>query len=290
MKNLKTLKDRVVVITGGGRGIGLATATALAKAGAKVAIGDIDTPLAEQAATTLGGFGGYLDVRSAESFKKFIVATELVLGPIDVLINNAGIMPMGAFTDESDAISDAQIDINFRGVIHGMKAVLPSMRARNQGHIVNVASLAGKFPIPGASVYCGTKFAVVGMTAAVREELRDTAIRFSTVMPSKVLTELASGTGNAPIPTIKPEDVSDAILAAITENLTEVTVPRYLATVPSLYGLVPSWLNTRIRRLMGDHHILNNLDRKSRGSYEQRVQQLADTHTKASTSKAEHSA
>lgn len=277
MKKSDSFKNRVVVITGGGRGIGLATATALAKLGAKVAIGDIDAPLAEQAAAKLGGYGGYLDVRSAQSFKDFIAATEVALGTIDVLINNAGIMPMGAFTDESAAITDAQIDINFRGVIHGMQAVLPSMLARNHGQIINVASLAGKFPIPGASVYCGTKFAVVGLTASLRQEYRDTGIGFSTVMPSKVLTELASGTGDdVPIPTSTPENVADAVLAAIAGNLAEVTVPRYLANAPSVYGLVPQWLNTRVRRMIGDNRILTSLDRKARSGYEARVQKLTE--------------
>ncbi|MDE2419789.1 MAG: SDR family oxidoreductase [Gammaproteobacteria bacterium] len=276
MKTQQQFAGRVVVISGGGRGIGLATAKAFARAGARVAIGDIDAELAKTAASQINGFGGYLDVRSQQSFVDFIQQTEAVLGAVDILVNNAGIMPMGAFVDESAAISDAQIDINLRGVIHGMKAVLPKMQARQHGHIVNVASLAGRFPIPGASVYCATKFAVIGLTSSMREELRDTPIGVSVVMPSKVSTELSSGTGKASIPTVSPEDVAYAIMMAVRENLAEVAVPQYLSTVATAYGVTPSWLIRPLRRLMKDNIVLTSLDRSARKGYEDRVNQLAD--------------
>jgi short-subunit dehydrogenase len=139
------------------------------------------------------GFGGYLMYVHRTHFMTSLC--RLKSNPIDILINNAGIMPMGAMVEESQAISDAQIDINLRGVIHGMKAVLPKMQERQTGHIVNVASLAGKYPIPGASIYCATKFAVVGLTASMQQELRNTPIGISAVLPSKVLTELSSERG-----------------------------------------------------------------------------------------------
>lgn len=276
MKTRNPFQDRIVVISGGGRGIGLATAAAFKNAGAKVAIGDIDTALAEQAAAGLGGFGGHLDVRSLQSYIDFIAQVESALGPVDILVNNAGIMPMGAMVDESAAISDAQIDINLRGVIHGIKAVLPGMQARGRGHIVNVASLAGRFPIPGASVYCATKFAVVGLTASLRAELRETPIGVSVVMPSKVSTELSSGTGdNLPIPTVAPEDVANAILTAVKDNLAEIAVPRYLTGLSSMYGMTPGWLDGRVRRFIGDDRILTGLDKKARQGYQQRLDQVA---------------
>jgi NADP-dependent 3-hydroxy acid dehydrogenase YdfG len=277
MKSHHAFKDRIVVISGGGRGIGLAAAQAFKNAGAKVAIGDIDTALAESAAASLGGFGGYLDVRSLQSFIDFIAATEAELGTVDIIVNNAGIMPMGPMVEETAAISDAQIDINLRGVIHGIKAVLPGMLARKSGHIVNVASLAGRFPIPGAAVYCATKYAVVGLTASLREELRDSGIGVSVIMPSKVTTELSSGTGDTlPIPTVAPEDVAEAILAAISGNIGQVAVPRFMTSLSSLYGATPSWLDGRVRRLIGDDRILTGLDRKARKSYEDRVNAVAD--------------
>lgn len=270
--------NKVVLITGGGRGIGLATAVAFRKLGAKVAIGDIDLELAQQVATKVQGFGGYLDVRSQSSFNDLIVQIEKQFGPIDILVNNAGIMPMGAMVEESQAITDAQIDINLRGVIHGMKAVLPKMLARQTGHIVNVASLAGKYPIPGASIYCATKFAVVGLTASMQQELRDTPIGLSAVLPSKVLTELSSGTGDSlPIPTVEPQDVANAIIQAIEHNLAEIAVPNYLTHTPKAYELIPHWLNTGFRKLIGDDRILKGLDQNDRKAYSQRLSQLAQT-------------
>lgn len=278
MSKKPDFSNKVVLITGGGRGIGLATAIAFRKLGAKVAIGDIDLELAQQVAFKVQGYGGYLDVRLQQSFHEFVDHVEKELGPIDILINNAGIMPMGAMIEETQAITDAQIDINLRGVIHGMKAVLPKMLERQTGHIVNVASLAGKYPIPGASIYCATKFAVVGLTSAMQQELRNTPIGLSAVLPSKVTTELSSGTGDGlPIPTVEPQDVADAIIKAVQNNISEIAVPNYLTHTPKAYGLVPFWLNTGFRKLIGDDRILKGLDQNDRKSYIQRLNQLAQS-------------
>jgi len=153
------LDGAVVAVTGGARGIGLAITEAMLAAGARVSIGDVDVELAKAEAKRLGAHAEKLDVRNRESFAIFLESTRQALGPIDVLVNNAGIMPMGAFTDEDPALADAQIDINFRGVIYGMQLALPEMLSRRRGHVVNIASLAGRFAIPGAAVYTGTKAA-----------------------------------------------------------------------------------------------------------------------------------
>jgi len=278
---VQDLDGAVVAITGGGRGIGLETARALAARGARVAIGDIDTALAERAAAGLGGrkghhHGGHLDVRDRASFATFLAAAQRELGPLDVLVNNAGIMPMGPFIDEDDAISEAQIDINLRGVIHGTKLALPGMLQRGSGHIVNVASLAGRFAIPGAAVYCATKYAVVGFTETLREEYRGSGVDFSTVMPSRVSTELVAGTtAGSGLPTVSPEEVAAAIVAALDELTPEVIVPRYLAPMPALYGLAPRWLLRGVRELIQDRRILDDLDLKARAGYDQRLAALA---------------
>jgi NADP-dependent 3-hydroxy acid dehydrogenase YdfG len=272
------LRGKVVAITGGARGIGLATARALRACGAQVSIGDLDAGLALEAATALGAAGFALDVRDRDSFAAFIAATRAAFGPVDVLVNNAGIMPMGPFEAEDEAITDAMIDINLRGVIHGMRLVLPDMKTRRQGHIVNVASLAGRFPIPGASVYCATKFAVAGLTESLRGELRGSGVHLSLVLPSRVSTELSSGTGSSVgLPTASPEEVADAIVDALRFRLTEVTAPRYLKPLPGLFAITPRWLENGVRRLVGDDRILTRLDRKARAGYEQRLAGLAAT-------------
>src|SRR3954452_18360733 len=131
------LDGRVVAITGGTRGIGRATAAALAKAGARVAIGGTDAPRAESVAAELGhGVRGYrVDVTSRPSFAAFLDAVERDLGPLDVLVNNAGIMPVKPFLEESDVAAIRLFDINVHGVMFGMKEALPRMRARGRGHV-----------------------------------------------------------------------------------------------------------------------------------------------------------
>ncbi len=273
-----TLKNAVVAITGGARGIGLAIAEALRAEGARISIGDVDVALAEKEAARLGAFAHVLDVRQRDSFAAFLRATEEALGSVDILINNAGIMPMGAFLDETLAISDAQIDINFRGVIHGMQLALPGLLARRHGHIINVASMAGRFAIPGAAVYCGTKYAVVGMTEAVAGEHRDSGVNFTIIMPSKVLTELSSGTdsANPGIPSVTPQEVAASVVSALRKPRLHVAVPDYLQTAHALYGLVPAWLQERGRRLMGDTGILTKLDHGARGNYAKRLSALSE--------------
>ncbi len=272
-----SLRGKVIAITGGGRGIGLAIAEALIAQGARVSIGDIDVALAEREALRIGAHAGRLDVRDRASFGEFIAGTEAALGPLHALINNAGIMPMGYFLDEDPALADAQIDINFRGVIHGMQIALPGLLARGSGHIVNIASLAGRFALPGSAVYTGTKFAVVGMTEAVAGEYRDSGVQFTCIMPSKVLTELTSGTEKAAsiIPSVTPEQVAEAVVGALLKPRLMVAVPDYLQMAHSAYTLIPSWLQVRGRRLLGDDRILSQLDHAAHAGYEQRINKLA---------------
>ncbi len=278
MTNSVNLRGAVVAITGGARGIGLATARALTAAGARVSIGDVDLELAQQSATQYGLHAARLDVRDPASFAEFLASTEAALGPLDVLVNNAGIMPMGGFLDEAPGLSDAQIDINFRGVIHGMRAALPGMLARGRGHLINVASLAGRFAIPGASIYCGTKFAVVGMTEAVAGEYRDSGVNFTVIMPSAVSTELTSGTSEASkgmLPVVSPEDVANAIVSAIRAPRLMVAVPDYLNKAYAFYGLMPQGLVDAGRRFMDDRRLLTKLDHAAHAGYDQRIKGLA---------------
>lgn len=276
------IRGKVVAITGAGRGIGLATARALAARGARVSIGDLDADLARAAAATLpGAFGGALDVRSKESYAAFLEATRSTLGPIDILVNNAGIMPMGHFELEDDGITNAQIDINLRGVIHGMKLVLPAMKARRQGHIINVASIAGRVPIPGASVYCATKFAVIGLTESLRQEVRSHGIDVTLVLPSRVATELSSGTGSGGVPTAQPEEVADAIVAAIDERLPEVTAPRFLQPFTKFALVMPRWLDSRVRKAVRDDRILTDMDHGARAGYARRLEAIRQSQDKA---------
>ena len=200
-KERRSLSGKVVAITGGARGIGKATATALVRKGCRVAIGDLDLALAEQTAAELGGgtIALPLDVTDRASFRSFLDETEKQLGPLDVLVNNAGIMPVTPFVEESEESIRRQVDINLHGVIDGTQMALQRMRPRNTGHIVNIASSAGKAGVPGIATYSATKHAVVGLCEAVRQELRGSGIEVSCVMPVPVNTA-SDGRGIGPAP------------------------------------------------------------------------------------------
>ena len=178
-KERRSLTGKVVAITGGARGIGKATAAALVRKGCRVAIGDLDLALAEQTAAALGGgtVALPLDVTDRASFAAFLDEAERQLGPLDVLVNNAGIMPVTPFVEESEDSVRRQIDINLHGVITGTQMAIERMSPRHRGHIVNIASQAGKAGVPGIATYSATKHAVVGLSEAVRASCAAAASR-----------------------------------------------------------------------------------------------------------------
>src|SRR5690348_10926792 len=191
----RSLTGNVVAITGGARGIGLATAHALTAAGARVAIGDLYEDLAKHAAKELGGdtIGLRLDVTDHAGFTAFLDEVERELGPLDALVNNAGIMPLALLDEESDDTTAQQIAVNLSAVIHGTREAIRRMKPRRSGHIVNIASVAGKLGTAGGATYSATKHGVVGLCEAVHFELRGTGVDISCVMPTIVRTELAAG-------------------------------------------------------------------------------------------------
>src|SRR3954463_3805631 len=174
---------KVVAITGGARGIGLATAQALAERGYRVAIGDLDGDEAEAAASALPGTaaGFPLDVTDEDSFARFLDAAAERLGPLDVLVNNAGIMFVGALDGAGYRGASKVLDVNVKGVAIGMHLAIP--RLRQGGHIVNVVSSSAWIAPPALSVYSASKHAARGLTDAVRGELRDAGIHVTAVYP-----------------------------------------------------------------------------------------------------------
>jgi short-subunit dehydrogenase len=273
------LAGRVVAITGAGRGIGAATTEALVREGARVAIGDVDLDIAKQTAERIARQTGGdtialpLDVTSPDSVSEFMDAVESTLGPIDVYINNAGVMPLAHALDEDDATIDRIFAINTRAVIHGTRAAARRMLPRGRGHIVNIASTAGKAGIAGSATYCASKAAVVQYTEGAYAELHPQGLEFSIVMPGITRTELTAGVEDMPaFRAITPESVADAIVAAIVKPRLEVYVPRSAGTLMNVIRLLPFRAGQALGRRMGaDHVFMDAIERPERSAYEARA-------------------
>jgi NADP-dependent 3-hydroxy acid dehydrogenase YdfG len=272
------VSGRVVAITGGARGIGRATAEALLREGAQVAIGDLDAELAERTATELGerARGYYVDVVDKETFAEFLDSVERDLGPLDVLVNNAGIMLVGwPFADEDDATTRKMVDVNLHGVMNGTKLAVERMRPRRSGHIVNISSQAGNGGFPGGATYSATKFAVRGLSEAVRAELvlEELPIEVSCVMPTVVNTELGSGLPDTRgVKMLEPSDVAAAIVEALRSPRFDVHVPRSTGAISKLASMLPRRGREALGRFLKADQVLWEADHTSRATYEARAQ------------------
>jgi NADP-dependent 3-hydroxy acid dehydrogenase YdfG len=273
-KQPRSLYGLVAAVTGGARGIGLATATALSREGMKVAIGDLDGDLAAAEAAKLGSgaIGLPLDVTSRESFESFIDQVEDKLGPLEVLVNNAGIMHLQPFLEEDDAWAVRQVDINIHGVIVGSKIALGRFVQRGHGHLINIASTAGKAGFPGGATYCATKHAVVGLSEAIRQELRGTAVEVGCVMPGVVQTELAAGLAEArAVKSVTPQDVAAEIIDALKKPRFDIFVPRSIGGITKVMNLLPRAGREGLARALKADQVLTKIDSGARAAYELRA-------------------
>ena len=275
-KQPRILAGQTAAITGGARGIGRVTALAFVRQGMKVAIGDVDLPAALETAAELGdsAVGLPLDVTDRASFAAFVDATEEQLGPLDVLINNAGIMPIGPFLEEDDATAQRILDINVLGVIIGMKVALPRMRTRGRGHVINIASQAGKYGFPGGATYCASKAAVINLSRAVRKELRGSGVDISLISPVAVNTELGLGLAEPrqrQFRKIEPQQVADAIVETLHVPKFDVHVPKALSISERASALLPIGVQDSLSRLAHADDVLSQVDTGARAEYELRA-------------------
>ena len=199
------ISSKVILITGASSGIGEATARELGAAGAKLMLGARRTDRLETLARDIGANAAWrrLDVADRADFERFAAAAEAELGPIDAIVNNAGIMPLSPLAALRTDEWERMIDVNLRGVLNGIAAVLPRFVARGGGHVVNVASLGAHHVVPTGAVYCATKFAVWAITDGLRQEHDN--IRATIISPGVVASELAD--------TIKDETALEAMAA-----------------------------------------------------------------------------
>lgn len=265
------LKDKVIAVTGAGRGIGFATAAALGDRGAVLALGDIDTEVVEKSAADLGCHSGTLDVTDSGSFESFIDGVERELGPIDVLINNAGIMPVGPLLDHDEKVIRRNFEIDLIAVVMGSRIAARRMVSRRSGHIVNIASVAGRLPVPGLAIYTGAKAGVLAFSEALNAELSPSGVRVSTVSPTFTRTGLISGIRtNKFIQTIGPDEVAERIVRTIERPKVHATAPDSMGWVHG-NSVIPQPLKRASSRMTGLHTMFLSYDTNERADYDKRI-------------------
>lgn len=268
MNAIRTYRDALALVTGGGSGIGQALAVELARRGATVALADVDREGLARSAELVRQAGGQvsaevLDVRSAVAFAEWARKEAERAGRLDYLFNNAGIAGTGGFAQcYQPGDWDAVIDINLRGVVNGVHAVYPLMVQQGFGHIVNTASLAGLIPFPLALPYVAAKHAVVGLSKSLRFEAELHGVRVSALCPGVIRTPILTSANF-----IGCEDVTDErllkwwrhlrpsepgpfaaeTLDRVARNVAVILVPRYARIAAALGRLFP-WLERRMLR------------------------------------------
>jgi short-subunit dehydrogenase len=201
------------------------------------------------------------------------------IGPIDVLVNNAGIMPVGPLLEEPESVSSAQMNVNFWAHYHGLKLVAPGMVQRGRGHIVNVTSAAGKIHAAGLAMYCATKHAANALSRSAREELDGTGVTVTAVMPAAVNTQLTDGIPFDFLPfglerafILKPESVADTIVGTLKNRPALAGTPRGLTLTLDLLQFVPEPVWLLGRRLTNANRTMGPIDRSARSEYDARIE------------------
>jgi NAD(P)-dependent dehydrogenase (short-subunit alcohol dehydrogenase family) len=269
-----SLRDVSVAVTGGAHGIGRAIAAHFARAGARVAVGDLDADAAQAAAAEIGGtaFGTQLDVSDRDSFAAFLDLAEERHGPLAVMVNNAGIDWIGPFHEEPDEVTRREVDVNLIGAITGSRLALQRMLPRRTGHLVNIASGVGRVPLPGSAVYSATKHGVVGLTESLRLEYRDSGVGFSVVQPAQVDTAMLDGQARPRLlPVVTADDVAAAALRAVQRDKFEVWVPSSQAITAKIGTILPRRAREAVLRALGVADIAGGTDQAARRGYHERM-------------------
>jgi NAD(P)-dependent dehydrogenase (short-subunit alcohol dehydrogenase family) len=217
-----SIENQIAVVTGGGRGIGRAIAVELGKLGAQVVVAARSRTELEETARTIGAKASVIptDVRKKDQLYRLFEQVVDTLGPVDILVNAAGLGIFGPVVDFSDEDFETLIETNLRGIFFACRFVLPSMIERKRGHIINIASIAGKVGSAHRAIYCASKFGVVGFTESLAEEVRQFGIRASLICPGSTDTRFSSSetSGKSRERMLRPEDVAHAVRMIVTQQ------------------------------------------------------------------------
>jgi 3-oxoacyl-[acyl-carrier protein] reductase len=222
MSNEKILEGKVALITGASRGIGLAVARKLGSMGAKLSLCARHVDKLESVASELKSAGvavafSAADVTRLDDIESLVQKTRQALGAIDILVNNAGIGYFGPFHEASETNWDSVLDTNLKSVFLLSKAVAKGMIERRGGHIINIASLAGKNAFAGGAIYCASKWGLLGMTECMAEDLRAYGIRVSAICPGTVATDFSPHAGKDPSKMLQPDDIAHVVAMIVTQ-------------------------------------------------------------------------
>jgi short-subunit dehydrogenase len=248
------LPGRVAVVTGASAGIGEATAISLAKRGVKVVLTARRLDRLETLADRIERAGGNAtaircDVTDPTQLEALPAVVKQVFGPCDILVNNAGIPGGGEFTDLSYEQIEQVVRVNLLGVLYGSRAFLPGMRRRGSGHVVNVASLAGRFTAPGAAVYTATKHAVVAFSESVFFETEPDGVLVTALNPGFVATEGFTQEGLVRKVTMRPERIGESVVKIVRDGIApEYFVPRWAGPLQAFRVLTPPLYRWGIRQ------------------------------------------
>jgi 3-oxoacyl-[acyl-carrier protein] reductase len=222
MNRMQTIENQVAVVTGAGRGIGRAVAIELGKLGAQVIVAARSRADLEDTARVIGARASVIptDVRRKDEMLRLFEQVTAAFGPVDILVNAAGIGIFGRVVDFRDEDFENLIETNLRGIFFASRFVLPTMIERKRGHIINIASIAGKVGSANRAVYCASKFGVVGFTESLAEEVRQYGIRVSVICPGSTNTGFSSSetAGKAKERMLQPEDVAYAVRTIVTQE------------------------------------------------------------------------
>ncbi|MFZ3333414.1 MAG: SDR family NAD(P)-dependent oxidoreductase [Candidatus Acidiferrales bacterium] len=223
MSDPKPLAGKVAIVTGASRGIGFAIAQRLARMGAKLSICARDPQKLEAAANELrqdaaAVFAAPVDVTCAAQIADYVAATAKHVGTVEILVNNAGIGYFGPTHEASEHNWDSVLDTNLKSVFLMSQAVAPGMIERRSGHIINIASLAGKNTFRGGGIYCASKWGLLGLTGCMAEDLRQYGIRVSAICPGSVATDFSPHAGEDVSKLLQAEDIAHAVEMIVTQT------------------------------------------------------------------------